>query len=395
MIKRSSKLTIPACFIGYIVQGIVNNFLPLLFVTFGNTYGISLAQVTSLIVINFAIQLIVDLLSAGFIDKIGYRASIMIAHIFASVGFILLAFLPDVLSNHFLGILIPVVLYAVGGGLLEVLISPIMDACPTENKGRAMSMLHSFYSWGYMGVVLISSLFFTAFGIEKWRILALIWAIVPTVNVFLFARSEIYTPCDNGECGMTIGELLSQKIFWVFMLMMLCAGASEQALCQWASTFAEQGLGLSKSVADLAGPVSFAFAMGISRLIFGKCGHKIKLEKFTQVSCVLCIISYLCVSLIDVPIIGFMGCALCGFSVGIMWPGTYGEASAVISRGGTAMFALLAFAGDLGCSAGPALAGAVSSGCGDNLRAGILASVIFPILLLVGSFILGKKKTEN
>lgn len=272
--KKSYKSTMCACFTGYIVQAIVNNFAPLLFVTFQKTFDIPLSQITALITVNFVIQLLIDLLSAGFIDKIGYRASAVLSHVFAAVGLILLTVLPEVFASPFVGLLIAVIIYAVGGGLLEVLVSPIMEACPTENKEKAMSLLHSFYCWGHMAVVLLSTLFFTAFGISNWRILAIFWALIPIVNAIFFTQVPIYSLQEEGEKGLTLKELCGNKVFWLMMIMMVCSGASEQAVSQWASTFAEQGLGVSKTVGDLAGPLAFAALMGTSRLLYGKFGDK-------------------------------------------------------------------------------------------------------------------------
>ena len=344
--KKSYKSTMCACFTGYIVQAIINNFAPLLFVTFQKTFDIPLSQITALITVNFVIQLLIDLLSAGFIDKIGYRASAVLSHVFAAVGLILLTVLPEVFASPFVGLLIAVIIYAVGGGLLEVLVSPIMEACPTENKEKAMSLLHSFYCWGHMAVVLFSTLFFTAFGISNWRILAIIWALIPIVNAIFFTQVPIYSLQEEGEKGLTLKELCRNKVFWLMMIMMVCSGASEQAVSQWASTFAEQGLGVSKTVGDLAGPLAFAAFMGTSRLLYGKFGDKLNLNKCMFFSACLCVISYLCIALIPVPAIGLIGCALCGFSVGVLWPGTFSKSSAAIKRGGTVMFAMLALAGD-------------------------------------------------
>lgn len=394
MKKNNYQLTMYACFIGYIVQAIVNNFLPLLFVTFQKTYSIPLTQITLLITLNFGIQLVIDMLSAGFVDKIGYRASTIIAHVCSAAGLVLLTVLPEAFPDPFAGILIAVFIYAIGGGLIEVLISPILEACPTDNKEKAMSLLHSFYCWGHVGVVLISTLFFTLFGIENWKILAVCWAAVPAVNIILFANAPIYSLHEEGETGLTLKQLFTRKIFWVMMLMMLCAGASEQAVSQWASTFAEQGLGVSKTIGDLAGPMSFAALMGLSRLLYGKFGDRLDLDKFMRMCCLLCIAAYLCISLVPLPAVGLVGCAVCGFSVGIMWPGTFSKASAAVKGGGTALFAMLALAGDVGCSGGPTLAGFISGCFNGELRAGILAAIVFPVLLLVG-IQLAKKLTNS
>ena len=382
--KNNYKMTMYACFIGYIVQAVVNSFVPLLFVTFQTEYHIPLTQITLLITVNFVIQLVVDLLSAGFVDKIGYRASAIIAHACAGTGIFLLTLLPELFSNPFYGILLAVMVYAIGGGLIEVLISPVLEACPTDNKESAMSLLHSFYCWGCTGVVLLSTLFFAVFGTSHWKILALIWVILPAANLILFTKVPIYSLHEEGESGMSISELFRVKVFWLLMAMMLCAGASEQAVSQWASTFAEKGLQIQKTVGDLVGPMLFSVLMGLSRLIYGKYGEKFNLDRFMKGSCVLCVASYLCIFLVPVPIVGLISCAICGFSVGIMWPGTFSKASAAIKRGGTVLFAMLALAGDLGCSGGPTLVGFVSSAFSGNLRLGILTAIVFPVLLLAG-----------
>lgn len=381
--QQKYQKTIYACFVGYIVQAIVNNFVPLLFLTFEKSYHIPLSQITMLITINFGIQLLVDLLSAGFVDRIGYRVSVVLAHVFAAVGLVGLVLLPEIMPNAFAGLLIAVFIYALGGGLIEVLISPIVESCPTDNKEKAMSLLHSFYCWGHVGVVLLSTVFFGIFGIANWKILACIWALIPVINAFVFAKAPIAPLIEEGESGMTMLDLCKSKVFWVMMLMMLCAGASEQAVSQWASTFAEKGLGVTKTIGDLAGPMTFAILMGSSRAFYGKFGHKIDLDRFMLGSSVLCIFSYLLIAASPIPFLSLVGCGICGLSVGIMWPGTFSKASVALKNGGTAMFALLALAGDLGCSGGPTLVGFVSSAAADNLKAGILVAIVFPVVMAV------------
>lgn len=384
--------TITACFIGYIVQAIINNFVPLLFLTFERTYQIPLSQITLLVTINFGVQLLVDLLSVKFVDKIGYRASIVIAHLCSATGLVLLTILPEIFNHAFLGILTAVIIYAVGGGLLEVLVSPIVEACPSDHKEKAMSMLHSFYCWGHVGVVAISTLYFSLVGISNWKILAVVWAVIPLANAFAFAKVPIAPLLPEGESGMRMRDLFQLKIFWVLFIMMICAGASEQAVSQWASTFAEHALGITKTIGDLAGPMAFAILMGTSRFFYGKYGDRIDLDRFMIFSSLLCILSYLGISLIPIPIVSLAACAVCGLSVGIMWPGTFSTASQALRRGGTALFALLALGGDVGCSSGPTLVGFVSSCQNDNLKAGIFVAMIFPILLLVGILLCKKMK---
>ena len=393
------KHTVRACFVGYVVQAIVNNFAPLLFLTFQAQYGIPLSQITVLITVNFALQLTVDFVSAFFIDKIGYRVSIVAAHAFAAAGLVLMTVLPEIMPSPFAGLLIAVMCYAVGGGLLEVLVSPIVEACPTDNKEQAMSLLHSFYCWGSVAVVGLSTLFFALFGTRSWRYLALMWAAVPLANAFVFSKVPIAPLIEDGEKGLSIKELFKNKMFWIFMLLMLCSGASEQAVSQWASTFAERGLGVSKTIGDLTGPMLFSVLMGLSRLIYGKFGGRIKLDSIMLGSGVLCIISYLIITLTGSSVLGLCGVALCGLSVGIMWPGTFSKASASIKGGGTAMFALLALCGDLGCSGGPTFAGMMASRFGDNLKIGMLCAIVFPtvlsLIVLIFDFVMPKLKTNR
>ena len=391
---KNYNKTIYACFTGYIVQAIVNNFIPLLFLTIQKEYDISLSKITMLITINFAVQLGVDLLSVAFVDKIGYRAAAVLAHSMAALGFVLLTILPEVFEYSYLGFLIAVICYAVGGGILEVIISPMVEACPTKNKEKAMSLLHSFYCWGHVGVVFISTVFFFFVGIEHWKVLALVWALIPLTNAIAFLKVPIASLLSEDEEKLPLKSLISKHTFWIFMLLMFCAGACEQAVSQWASTFAEKGLGVSKAIGDLAGPMLFAILMGASRVFYGKYGEKIDLEKFMFYSTLLCIGSYLLISLTPYPVLGLLGCGICGMSVGIMWPGTFSMASASIRTGGTAMFALLALAGDMGCSGGPTFVGMISSRYGDDLKKGILFALVFPMLLMVGLYLCKRRKMQ-
>lgn len=387
--------TMYACFVGYIVQAIINNFVPLLFLTFEKNYHIPLSQITMLITFNFGVQLVVDFFAAKYVDRIGYRTSIVLAHVCSVAGLIGLAVLPELFPNAIMGLMIAVVIYAVGGGLIEVLISPIMESCPSKHKEKAMSLLHSFYCWGHVGVVLLSTLFFHFFGIENWKILALVWAIIPVVNGIVFCKVPMASLMEEGETGMTLRELAGNGTFWILMLMMVCSGASEQGVSQWASTFAEKGLQISKTMGDLAGPMFFAILMGASRAFYGKYGDKLDLNRFMVGSSILCVLSYLCISLSPSPLLSLIGCGICGLSVGIMWPGSFSRASQSLPKGGTAMFAMLALAGDVGCGSGPTVVGYVTGLVGEDLKRGILAGVIFPVLLLVGIALLHRRTNRN
>ena len=385
------RATVRACFAGYVVQAIVNNLAPLLFVTFQAQFGISLPRITLLMSVNFLLQLAVDLASVGFVDRIGYRAAALSAHLLAAAGLIGMAVLPFVI-DPFWGLLAAVCLYACGGGLLEVIISPIVEACPTPHKQKTMSLLHSFYCWGHVAVVAVSSLFFIVAGTAHWPLLALFWALVPLCNLVAFLRVPLAPLLPDGESGLRIRQLVQQGIFWLLLLLMLCAGASEQAMSQWASTFAEQGLGIKKIWGDLAGPMLFAILMGSSRAFYGKVGERIDLQRCMVVCTIVCAAGYLMAALSPWPVLGLAGCGLCGFSVGLFWPGIFSTGAAAIRTGGTAMFALLALAGDLGCSVGPELVGAVADISGAQIQAGLLAALVFPLLLLGGLLALKKQR---
>ena len=380
--EKGYQKTVYACFVSFIVQAINNNFAPLLFLTFQNSYDISLSSISALITINFCVQLTVDLLAVKFVDRIGYRAAMLIAHGAAALGLAGLAFLPELLPP-FWGLTLSVSIYAIGGGIIEVVSSPIVEACPTKNKEGTMSLLHSFYCWGHMGVVILSTLFFWLFGIENWKFMAIVWALVPLLNGIVFLSVPIAPIFAEGEKGMTLTELLKSRMFWLLFVMMLCSGASEQGMSQWASAFAEKALDMPKAVGDLAGPLSFALCMGVSRTLYGKLSEKIDLGKCMIGCAALCIASYLIASLTHDPILGFLGCALCGFSTGIMWPGTFSLGTAAIRNGGTAMFAFFALAGDMGCSVGPTVVGFVSDWLGGDLKRGMLSAILFPIALLL------------
>ena len=380
-----------ACYLGFITQAISANFAPLLFLKFHHDYQISLGNIAWISTCFFFTQLLIDLFCAKFVDRIGYRVCVVASEVCSAAGLIGLAFLPEIFPNPLAGILCSVILYAMGSGLIEVLCSPIIEACPFDNKEATMSLLHSFYCWGAVGTILISTIFFLIFGIENWKWLAVLWAIIPIVNIYNFATCPIEYLVDE-ENGMKVTELFRKPLFWIAICLMICSGASELAMAQWASAYAEAALGLSKTIGDLAGPCMFAVAMGISRVIFGKYGERIDLMKFMASSGILCVICYFLTALSSNPILGLIGCIVCGFSVGIMWPGTISISSKEFPMGGTAMFALLAMAGDLGGSIGPGIVGRVTQSAGNNIQVGMGVGLVFPFILLIMLFILYTKK---
>ena len=395
LMKKNYQKTLLACYLGFVTQAISANFVPLLFLTFKSTYGITLDKIALIPLVFYLTQLLVDLGATKFADKLGYRGCVVASQVLSAGGLALMAVLPEVLPSAFTGILICVVLYAIGSGLIEVLVSPIVEACPFENKEGTMSLLHSFYCWGAMAVILGSTLFFAVFGVENWKLLTILWALVPLYNTLNFISCPIERLVEDGK-SMGVGKLLKTPIFWLLILLMVCSGASEAGMAQWASAFTESAVGVSKAVGDLAGPCLFALLMGISRVLYGKLSDKLELGKVMLVCGMLCAGCYLLASLSALPILGLAGCALCGFAVGIMWPGSISIASQKCPLGGTAMFAFLALAGDLGAMVSPALVGSLSEMAGGDLKAGLLASTAFPLVLVVGLVLLiSIKKTRS
>ena len=392
--RLSYTHTLRASYIGYITQAAVNNFSPLLFVMFNSVFGLSMLKISSLITVNFGIQLLIDLVSAFFIDRLGYKRSAVIAHFSAFAGMTLLGILPVIWADKYLALLIPTVFNAIGGGLCEVIVSPIVEACPTENKSGNMSLLHSFYCWGQLGVILVSTLFFKTAGEEKWNILAIIIALIPLFNAFYFMFVPVNTLTPDGS-GLGIRELLKTKAVYVFLLMMVCAGASEIAMSQWASAFAESGLHVNKAVGDLIGPAMFAAFMGVSRVLHAALSEKLNLGRFILFCSVLCLVCYITVAFSGSAAISLAACAVTGFSVGIMWPGVYSLAADKIRNGGIVMFSLLALAGDFGCISGPSLVGVISSSFGNDFRRGFLFSAVFPLALIIGVILLRKVTTNE
>ena len=390
--QKNYKKTLIACYLGFVTQAISANFAPLLFLTFKETYGISLEKIALIPFAFYFTQLLVDFAATRFADKIGYRTCVVVSQLVSSLGLILMAILPEIVPVPFIGILISVVFYAIGSGLIEVLVSPIVEACPFENKDGIMSLVHSFFCWGSMGVVLGSTVFFALFGIENWKILTFIWSLVPLYNAFNFINCPIEKLVEDGK-SMSIRQLLGVPVFWLMIILMICAGASEATMTQWTSAFTEAALGVSKTVGDLAGPCMFAMFMGISRMLYGKKSEKLDLTKTMLLCAMLCAFCYLLASLSASSVFGLTGCALCGLAVGIMWPGTISISSQKCPRGGTAMFAFLALAGDLGAAVSPTMVGKFSEMSGGNLKTGLLTATIFPIALVFGLLIL-KKKVE-
>ena len=391
--KKNYRKTLIACYLGFITQAIAANFTPLLFLKFHKDYGIPLGKIALIPTVFFLTQLLIDVFCARFVDRIGYRLSVVVSEAASALGLVGLAVLPELFPDPFAGILLSVLIYAIGSGLLEVLVSPIVEACPFEHKDAVMSMLHSFYCWGCVGVILLSTVFFALFGIGHWRLLAVLWSLIPLYNIFNFATCPIERLTEEGE-GMTIGSLLRTPFFWIAILLMVCAGASELSMAQWASAFVESALGFSKTMGDLIGPCLFAVAMGISRVIYGKYGEKMNLHLFMIGSGILCFVCYLVTALSAIPLLGLAGCVLCGFSVGILWPGTISITSPRLPQGGTALFALLAMAGDLGGASGPSLVGIVTQHSGDQMQSGMLAGSIFPLLLIAALLLISRKAKE-
>ena len=389
-----------ACNLGIICQACNNNLPPLLFIVFQNAYGISYERLGRLILLNFATQLVVDVVAARYADKIGHRAVMVASEALSAAGLLIIAASPVLPIPMYGGLACGVVVSAIGGGLLEVMVSRISDALPADSSKKAanMALLHSFYCWGQVAVVAISTFFLLVVGQSRWQLLPIIWVALPLTALALFAKSP-FADIPEHEITMGMSNLFKTPLFWAAMIMMACAGASEITVSQWSSLFAEKGLGLAKVSGDLAGPCLFAVMMGIGRTFYGLRGAKINLKPFIAVSAGLCVASYLTISFSPNPVLSLAGCAICGLSVSVMWPGTLSLGAEKFRSGGTAMFGLFAMCGDIGCAAGPWLAGFAAesaanggawarigavlfTGAGVELRAGILLGILFPVAML-------------
>lgn len=399
-----------ACYRGYITQAIINNLAPLLFIVFQTSYQISYDKLGQLILINFGTQLLTDIWAAKYADHVGYRTCMVAAHGLASLGLLSLGILPKIMASPYLGMAISVFIYGIGGGLLETIVSPIIEALPNDNKGGAMSLLHSFYCWGQMAVVIITTIILKLIGDSYWFILPIIWAVFPLYNMFKFIHVPILPLVQDGK-GSTLKDLLSHPGFYLSMLLMICAGASELSMSQWSSMFAEQGLQVPKLVGDLLGPGLFALFMAIGRTIYGYFGDRIPIKGVLLASSALCVLTYLVTIFSPNMFLALFTCSLTGFSVSLMWPGTFSLSSGVFPKGGTLMFGILAICGDIGCSLGPWLAGIISDRVKETgqslsiwmnrglnfdqigLRSGLLVASIFPALMFIGLVLIKKKKS--
>ncbi len=391
--RLTYKHTMVCCFMAYITGAIVNNFAPLLFLTFQKNYGLTVPQLATLVTANFVTQMIVDYIGAKYAYKIGYRTTIITAMTFSAIGLTSMGVLPDIMPNSYAALLISVVLYAVGSGLIEVMVSPMTEALPTKNKEAIMSLMHSFYCWGVVFVVLISTLYFNVIGIENWKYLSVLWAVLPVVTALMFTQVPIYTLDGEDDEPVKVKDLFKNKLFFVFMILMICSGASEIAMAQWVSYFAEDGLGVSKTLGDLLGACLFAVLMGAMRVYYAKYSEKLNLVRVLKYCSLLCVISYILAALVPNPVIALAGCGLCGITVALMWPGVLSIASNIMPKATAAMFATLAIGGDIGCSLGPQMVSLGASAFainGSPIKAGLLCSIVFPAVMCIALNVLSK-----
>ena len=397
--RLSFKHTKYSCYLAYVTSAVINNLAALLFVQFSKQFGLALSDLSFIITMNFGVQIVVDLIGAKYADRVGYRTIVRLSQIFGAMGLVGLGIFPRIFPSAYAGILTAAVIYAIGSGLTEVVISPIVEALPGDEKASAMSMLHSFYCWGHVFAVLVTTGFFYLFGIENWSVICCLWALIPIATCVLFKFvpiNQLESGAEEGHSGL--GKLFSVKIIWLFLILMLCSGAAEQSMAQWASFFAETELGVSKQVADLLGPCLFAVCMGITRVFFGIFGEKLNMKASLFASGLLCVISYLIAAFVPISGLSFAGCALCGIAVGLMWPGTLSLAASIYPAGGTAMFAILALAGDAGCFVGPetvARASAAVSAGGVSVNTGLSFAIVFPMIIAVACAVLMLKRDKN
>ncbi len=369
-----------AGYVGFVVQAIVNNFLPILFIVFQNVYNLSYEKLGRLILFNFATQMFIDLITPKIIAKIGYRKAASLSQGAAAAGLILLGTLPSLMNNTYLAIIISIIIYATGSGLMEVILSPMIEMLPTGNKSGNMAVLHSFYCWGQAFTVLVTTGLVFLFGFKQWYFIPAIWAIIPFLNMFSFLRVPIVQPSPDEKMS-TFSELVKKPLFLVYMVMMFCAGASEIAMAEWASIFAQNALGVSKAIGDITGPCAFALFMGTGRVVYAKLSKKVSFTKMLVILNIFCFVCYMVVAVCKIPIIALIFCAVCGFTVSISWPGIYSAGARTFTTGGAVMFSVFAMCGDTGCALGPWLIGVLADKF--SLNVGFAAASVFPLVMVI------------
>lgn len=390
--KLSYKATKISCYAGIANQAVIVNFAPLLFVVFARNFGLTMSQLASIITVNFVAQIIVDVLGVKYISKIGYRKILVSSQITSAIGFILMGILPFIMDPYW-GIIIATICYAIGSGLTEVILSPVIEALPGEGKVSSMTFLHSFYCWGHLYTVLFATLYFNIFGVENWRYLSFYWALLPIITAFVFMKAPIVTLDEKVKEKTRLRDIFSSLTFWIFMILMVSSGAGEQSMAQWASMFAQESLKVSKNVGDILGPSIFALTMAISRILYGKIGEKMGIEKSLILYAGLGIFSFLTATVFKNPYINLLGCGICGFSLGVMWPVVLSFGAKKFPAGGTAIFALFSVAGDIGCSFGPELVARVTEI--TTFKTGLMSGAIFPAtILILTSILLIKRKNR-
>ena len=392
---QSYKSTIAACYIGSFVQAIIVNTTPILFIPLREQFGLTFQQMGLLVLINFISQVGCDILFSNAIDKYGFRRFVVAAHGLAVVGLVLFAASPLLFDRPFAGFVTATIIFSGSGGLLELLLSPIVNAIPTDEKAGAMSVLHSFYSWGQAAVILLTTVLLFVFGRAWWQWIILIWTLVPLFNFFFLMRVP-FAPNVPEEQRQGMDKILLKPFFIAALATILCGAAAELCISQWASAYLEEAMRLPKVVGDVGGVCLFAVMMGVGRLFYGMYGKKINVSLMMLIGTVGAAACYITVALSGTAVLSLLACGLCGLCVSLLWPGTLVVASEHYPLAGAWMFAILA-AGDIGASAGPWLMGVVAEqahrlpflsglltqGMSPDqlgLRAAMLVSALFPII---------------
>lgn len=394
------RLTIRCCYLGMFVQAIVINLAPILFIPFKEQLGLTFEQLGRLILINFVTQVAFDLIAGATVTRLGVRRMVVAAHILVTLGLWLFAWLPGRLTSPYAGLVIGTIVFSMGGGVLELLLSPIINAVPSERKAADMSLLHSFYAWGQMTVILLTALAVFVLPAGPWRWVAPFWSIVPALGAWGFSRAPI-PPFVEEEKRHRLRELLRVPAFLAAMLGLALAGASEIAISQWISAFAEKALRFPKLLGDLGGVCLFAAALGVGRTWYGLYGHKVCIRTRMIGGALLATVMYVLASLSPWPWVSLLACVMSGLAVSLFWPGLLSLTAVRFPLAGASMFAVLCAAGDMGCALAPWAVGlcadrvtALGLGGGMGwtpeafgLRMGLLAGALFPfglLLVLIG-----------
>lgn len=406
---KSYQLTTISCFVGIFCQAVSSNITAILFIPLMTLYGLSYVHLGLLVGINFTTQVLVDIIASRLVDRYGFRVFVLPSDILAVIGLVLFGLTPVLFDNILTGLVFSTIIFSASCGLQEVMLSPIVNAIPHNDKGPAMALMHSFYAWGQVATIIITTLFLFFFGIENWQVIVFLWALVPLVNFFMFLAAPFPGVIHENQ-RMTMRDLILKPFYLVALLAIMGGAATELVMNQWSSTFSEKVLELPKVTGDILGMCGFAVFLGLGRVLYGRYGSKINMNNVLVGSAAAAVVCYIAVAISPLPAISLAACAVCGLAASLLWPGTLVITAEKYPLAGAWIFAILAAAGDIGAASGPFAAGVITDLTRQMpsilqfaaslqllpdqfaIRIAILLSAIFPLFTLACHWFLKQRQ---